>query len=173
MAEKRKNNAKMNAKGLEDALTDDEAGRLIEAQGGRSLLLVEAVHGPYTTALDGSRTINLLPGVVVLVPDEHAKPVRDLLRSLAVGGGQTLQYDDAGDAFVPGTDDAAAAVRETADKAKAATPDATAGDGEWDGDPDAPAGLSAVPDPEGTCDFPGCLLPAEHDGDHSDTEADG
>lgn len=126
MAEKRAHLAQMNAVKLGDALTDDETKEVIEHQGGRSLLLVEAIHGPYSVALDGTRTISLLPGTVVRVPDEHSGPVRDLLRSLAVGGAQALDFADAGDAFVPPTGDAVAAVQEAADKAAAdaADPDA-------------------------------------------------
>lgn len=119
MADKRAHLAQMNAVKLADALTDEETKAVIEHQGGRSLLLVEAIHGPFTTALDGTRTISLLPGTVVRVPEEHADPVRDLLRSLAVGGAQALDFSDAGDAFVPPTDTAVAAVRATADKAAA------------------------------------------------------
>lgn len=130
MADKRAHLAQMNAVKLGDAITDEETKALIEHQKGRSLLLVEAIHGPYTVALDGTRTISLLPGVVVRVPDEHAGPVRDLLRSLAVGGAQALDYDDAGDAFVPPTDQAVAGVQKAADKAAADAADAA--------DPEAP-----------------------------------
>lgn len=126
MADKRAHLAQMNAVKLADALTDEETKAVIEHQGGRSLMLVEAIHGPFTTALDGTRTISLLPGTVVRVPDEHSKPVRDLLRSLAVGGAQALDFSDAGDAFVPPTGDAVAAVQQAADRAAvdAADPEA-------------------------------------------------
>ena len=144
MADKRAHLAQMNAVKLADALTDEETKAVIEHQGGRSLLLVEAIHGPFTTALDGTRTISLLPGTVVRVPDEHSEPVRNLLRALAVGGPQALAFEDAGDAFVPPTGDAVAAVAEAADKATAdaADPEAPlpsgggdqAGDGPWPGD---------------------------------------
>jgi hypothetical protein len=136
MADKRQHLAQMNAVKLADALTDEETKAVIEHQGGRSLLLVEAIHGPYVTGLDGTRTISLLPGTVVRVPDEHSGPVRDLLRSLAVGGAQSLDFSDAGDAFVPPTDDAVAAVRGAADKAAAdaADPDAPLPSGAQDGD---------------------------------------
>lgn len=148
MAEKRKHLARMNAKGLDDALDDDAVGAMIDNQGGRTLFLVEAVHGPFVTAIDGQQTINLIPGVVVAVPDEHSKPVRDLLRGLALGGPQALSYEDAGDAFVPPVEASAAAVQQVADDAAAAAADPEAplptGDGEStgggegdDGEPDA------------------------------------
>lgn len=137
MAEKRDHLAKMNAAKLGDALTDAETRAVIEHQGGRSLFLIEAVHGPVTIDVDGTRSINLLPGVIVRVPDEHSKPVRDLLRSLAVGGPQALDFEDAGDAFVPPTSDAIKGVQEAADSAAAdaADPEAPlpAGEPESDG----------------------------------------
>lgn len=153
MADKRAHLAQMNAVKLADALTDEETKAVIEHQGGRSLLLVEAIHGPFTTALDGTRTISLLPGTVVRVPDEHSKPVRDLLRSLAVGGPQALDFEDAGDAFVPPVAEAHAAVQQAADQAAA---DAA--------DPEAPlpantpqdttGGDETAPDAEGGAEGP-------------------
>jgi hypothetical protein len=123
MADKRAHLAQMNAVKLADAINDETTADLIAHQGDRSLLLVEAIHGPFTTAVDGTQTISLLPGTVVLVPDEHAKPVRDLLRGLAVGGDQAITYEDAGDAFVPPVAESAAGVQEAANQATAAAAD--------------------------------------------------
>jgi hypothetical protein len=138
MADKRAHLAQMNAVKLADAINDETTADLIAHQGDRSLLLVEAIHGPFTTAVDGTQTISLLPGTVVLVPDEHAKPVRDLLRGLAVGGDQAITYEDAGDAFVPPVGESAAKVQEAAAAVDAADPEAplptntTAGDATGD-----------------------------------------
>lgn len=153
MSDKRAHLAQMNAVKLGDALTDDETRDLIEHQKGRSLLLVEAIHGPYTVALDGSRTISLLPGTVVRVPDEHAEPVRNLLRALAVGGPQALAFEDAGDAFVPPTDEAVAAVSDAADKATTAATEkaaaSKAAEGDDSGNPEAPLPGPDAQDGEG------------------------
>lgn len=163
MADKRAHLAQMNAVKLADAINDEQTKDLIEHQKGRSLLLVEAIHGPYTVALDGTRTISLLPGTVVLVPDEHAGPVRDLLRGLAVGGAQALDFDDPGDAFVPPVEESAAKVQKAADTAAADAADPEAplpagdaadgapspqGDGPWPGDEgyEAPGDEATTPD---------------------------
>jgi hypothetical protein len=142
MADKRQHTAKMNEAKLADAIDDPTTAGLIANQGGRSLLLVEAVHGSYVTAIDGTQTLSLLPGVVVLVPDEHAGPVRDLLRGLALGGPQALAFEDPGDAFVPPVEQSSAAVQSAATAAKQAAEDAA----DAAADPEAPLPTGAAQD---------------------------
>lgn len=121
MAEKRDHNAHLNAKGLEDSVTDEQAGAMIASRGAFSIFIVEAQHGPYVTNVDGSQKINLLPGAVALVPEEYEDKLRKLLRAIALEAnpGETFALDGGG--AVPKVEEAAADV-----------PDA------WTGDPSDP-----------------------------------
>lgn len=107
MADKRDHNAHLNAKGLEDAVTDEQAGAMIATRGESSVFIVEAVHGPFVTNLDGSQKINLLPGAVALVPTKYEDKLRKLLRAIALeqNPGETFALD--GDADVPKVEEAA------------------------------------------------------------------
>jgi ribosomal protein L12E/L44/L45/RPP1/RPP2 len=128
MAERRDHNASLNAKGLEDSVSDDAARRMIATQGQTSILIVEATHGPYKTDVDGSQRINLLPGAVALVPAEHEDKLRRVLRAIAleVSPAETFALD--GDAEAPRVEESIEAL----------------GD-DWDGDPAAPAPAKKAP----------------------------
>lgn len=171
MADKRKFNAGLNSKGLDKFVTEEQARAMCVHQGSRYLFIIEAHAGPKVVDEDGSETVKLIADTVELVPEDHEERVREFKRALYLS--RPEQYGQ--EAFEGATGNEPT-VEQTAAQLDAAVE--KDGDGHvtgvWDGDPDAPApGLAAVPDgPEnGTCDFPGCLLPAEHDGDHQDTES--
>lgn len=153
MADKRAHLAQMNAVKLADALSDEETKALIEHQKGTSLMLVEVVHGPYTVGIDGTRTISLLPGTVVRVPDQHAGPIKNMLRALAAGSDQAITFDEPGDAYVPPVDEAAKAATATAEQVVKEADEAAAAAA---ADPEAPlpAGDAADGDEDGETDGP-------------------
>lgn len=142
MAEKRDYNSKMNSKGLEASVSEEQARGMCQNQGTRYLLLVEVHAGKKTVDEDGSETVNLIPDMVELVPSEHEDAVRTMMKSLyarrPAAQGQAVLEGTTGDG-------------PTADEAAAALPG-----GEWDGNPD-----------DDSCPSPGCDHQAGHDGEHS------
>lgn len=119
MAEKRTHNAHLNAKGLEDAVGEDAARKMAESQGAESVFIIRATHGRLTRDIDGTERINLIPGVVALVPAKHETTVKNLLRALALDAGadgaETFDYENGGPA---------PSVQEAVDAVKAETPKA-------------------------------------------------
>lgn len=176
MADKRKFNSKLNAKGLEASVSEDQARHMAQHQGNTYVFLVQAHSGPKTVAEDGSEVVSLIPDLVELVPDAHAERIREFQRALYLN-----RPDQFGQAAFDGAAGDEPSVEQTAAQIDAAIERDESGAvaGVWDGDTDAP--LSAVPDagPEFVgCDYPGCRLDAEHDGDHDiategDDAADG
>jgi hypothetical protein len=118
-------------------------------------------HGPN---LDGKKRIDYVIESIEPVPAAHEDRVREFQRGLFLA-----RPEVEGQAVLSGTAGESSDALETA----AAGLDAAVerdDDGQvtgiWDGDPEAPlTGPSAD-----RCDFPGCFLPAEHDGDHEPTE---
>lgn len=165
MAENRKHTAHINRKGLDaTGVTEDHARQMASHLGGHTMLVVEARHHAVLTDAEGKQSVVLVLTNVEPVPAHLEDRVREFQRAL-----YRQRPDQQGQAVLTGTadetspDDAAAgldAVIERNDDGEVA--------GVWDGNTDAP--LPSVPD---ACDFPGCFLSAEHDGDHSDSEAAG
>lgn len=144
MAEKRTHNAHLNAKGLEDAVSEDAARKMAESQGAESVFIIRATHGRLTRDIDGTERINLIPGVVALVPTKHEATVKNLLRALALDAGadgaETFDYEGGGPA--PSVADAVAAVKAETPAKKATAKKATA---KKAASSKTKAGLSAVP----------------------------
>lgn len=120
MTEKRTHNSKLNGKGLDASVTEEMARQMAENQGSRYLLLVEVHSGRKVVDEDGTETVQLVPDLVEVVPDEHAVQVRGLLNALVA-----QRPEQAGQLALQG--------QEAPDVASAAA-------GVWDGDPDAPVG---------------------------------
>lgn len=154
MAEKRKYNAGLNAKGLEDSVTEDQARHMAHHQGNTYLFITQAHAGPKVVAEDGSEKVSLIPDLVELVPAEHEERIRRFHRALYLNRpdqfGQAA-FEEATPGDVP-LEAAAADVDALVE---------TDGEGKPTGiwTPDA----EAVPD---LCDYPGCTADAGHDGDH-------
>jgi hypothetical protein len=161
MAEKRKNNATMNSKGVEASVSDEQVGAMIARQGQTSLLLVEVTHGAYSNELDGSHRLALVPGQIELVPQEQEDRVRRFMRALYLArpdqfGQEAFDGATPGEPKLADTASDLDAVVETNDEGEPT--------GVWTGDPDAP-----LPTGDGGtkgCSFPGCTKDDEHDGDH-------
>lgn len=165
MAEQRKWNAKIKAKGTDTTGYGEEHARAAAASlGSHILAIVDLRAHNKITDEDGNETVQLAIDALEPVPESMAESVRELMQSLyrqrpEVLGQETLK----GTAPGPSPEAALTLVQNAA-------PDAD-DDGTWDGDPEAPA------DPGPTdgsayvmCDYPGCLLPYHEEGDHQDTE---
>lgn len=168
MAEKRKFNAKINAKGTDNTgYTEDHARGACSSLGAHTLAIIDLRAHELVTDEDGNQTVKLAIDQLEPVPAAMEDDVRELMKALyrqrpEVMGQETLK-GTAGDGPAPG--DALGQAMSHIERDGDGDPTGT-----WDGDPDAPApGLSAVPNQ--MCDYPGCLLPAHEDGDHQDTEA--
>ena len=157
MAEKRDHTAKLNAAKLGQYVSDEQARRMIDTRGESSIFIVRAQHGPFVTDIDGSQSINLLPGAIALVPKEYEDKLDRLLKAIVLRAnpGETFEYDEPGDAGPPQLEKAAEDLPDPSDPG-------------WSGDPAEPApskpakkttaakktpakktpsgGLSAVPD---------------------------
>lgn len=193
MVDKRRYNAKLNAKGLEKVLTEEQAGAFCRNQGNGGIFIVQAHAGPKVVDEDGSETVNMVMDLVEFVPESHAERVREFQRALYLnrpeGFGQgAFEEATSGE---PSLDTAAAQLDAAVERDEKGDPT-----GVWDGDPDSPvtekdgaaevkvtkpakkaSAVSAVPDlPEGVddggvvdeCPHPGCSYPVEHEGDHED-----
>jgi hypothetical protein len=154
MAEKRLYNAKMNAKGLEKSVSEEQARGMALHQGSTSLFIVQAHAGPKVVNEDGSEVVSLIPDVVELVPEEHAERLRVYQRALYLARPEQFgqeAFETAG----PGEPDADAAVADIealVEKDAAGEPT-----GIWD-----PGAEATVP----SCPAPDCDLAEGHDGDH-------
>lgn len=82
MADKRNYNAKMNAKGLEQSVSEEQARHMALHQGATYLFIVQAHAGPKVVNEDGSEAVSLIPDLVELVPSEHAERIRKFQRAL-------------------------------------------------------------------------------------------
>jgi len=167
MAEQRKYNSGLNAKGLDKFVTEDQARGMCHHQGTSYLFIIEAHAGPKVVGEDGEETVKLIIDTAELIPAEHEERVREFKRALYLA--RPDQYGQ--EAFEGATGDEPS-VEQTAAQLDAAVERDEDGNptGVWDGDPDAPApGLSAVPE-QPTCSYPGCFLTDGHEGDHEDTE---
>lgn len=150
MAEKRSYNSKLNAKGLEQSVSEEQARHMATHQGSTYLFIVQAHAGPKVVNEDGSEVVSLIPDLVELVPAEHGERLRRYQRALYLS--RPDQFGQAAfEEATPGERDADAAgadveaLVETDEKGE-------------------PAGIW-TPDADG-CPSPGCILAAEHDGDH-------
>ena len=149
MADPKKYTAHINRKGLDaTGVTEDHVRAMAAKLGGHTMLVVEARHVATTTDAEGNISLALNLTNVEPVPADLDERVREFQRALyrrrpEVEGQEVLRGAD-GDAM-------------TAEQAvEQLNPDV------WDGDTEGPLG-----GPEFTgCDFPGCQLDAEHDGDH-------
>jgi len=157
MAEKRDFNAKMNAKGLEKAVSEEQARHMAHHQGATYLFIVQAHAGPKVVNEDGSEVVSLIPDLVELVPADHEERLRRYQRALYLARpdqfGQEA-FEEVGK-DEPSVDSAAADVEalvETDDKGQ-------------------PTGIW---EPEGgaLCPAPDCDLEEGHDGDHRIAKAD-
>lgn len=104
MAESRNFNASLNAKGLDGAVTEEQARRMCATQGSSSLFIIEAHHGKLVTDEDGTQRIHLVADTVELIPDEHEDRVRTFMRALYMARpdqyGQAA-FETPGDGEVP------------------------------------------------------------------------
>jgi hypothetical protein len=153
MAEKRTYNAKMNAKGLEQSVSEDQARAMCLHQGSTHVFIVQAHAGPKTVDEDGSEKVNLIPDHVELVPAEHAERLRRYQRALYLS--RPEQYgQEAFENAAPGERDAESAAGDVDALVETdATGEPT---GIWTGDDE-----DAV-----ECPAPDCNLAEGHDGDH-------
>lgn len=173
MADKRMFNAKLNAKGLEKAVTEDQARHMVTTQGQHSLFIVDARHAVLTIAEDGTQSINLVADQVEYVPPAHEDRVRTFMRALYLA--RPEQYGQ--EAFE--TPKAGEVDTETAGAQLDALVE-TDGDGKvtgvWDGDTtdDGSSNVVAGAFEQGPyCPHPGCGQLEDHDGDHDTPDPDG
>lgn len=167
MADARKYNSKLNSKGLEAAVSEDQARHMATHQGNTYVFLVQAHSGKKTVAEDGAEVVQLIPDLVELVPDEHAERIREFQRALYLA-----RPDQFGQEAFDGAAGNEPTIAQTAAQIDAAVERDESGQptGVWDGDTDGP--LDASGPTFVTCDYPDCKLPAEHDGDHDTAEVD-
>jgi hypothetical protein len=160
MADKRRYNSKLNAKGLEASVSEDQAGGMCRHQGSRYVFIIEAHAGPKMVEEDGSETVSLIPDLVELVPAEQEERVRTFMRALYLA-----RPEQFGQAAFEGANPGEIPLAAAGDQLDAAVERDDTGKptGVWDGDPDAAPGTEQ-------CDYPGCILDAEHDGDHDVAE---
>lgn len=157
MADKRKYNSKMNAKGLEKAVSEEQARHMATHQGNTYTLLVQAHAGPKTVDEDGSEVVSLIPDLVELVPREHEDRIHAFQRALYLA-----RPDQYGQEAFEGTAEGEQTVSQAGAGVDALVERDEDGNvtGVWDGDTDAPLTTGD------TCPFPGCSLDPDHDGDH-------
>lgn len=153
MAEKRKYNSGMNAKGLENSVSEDQARHMATHQGHTYVFIVEAHSGPKVVGEDGSEKVSLIPDLVELVPTEHEGRVRTFMRALYLTRPDQFGQQ-AFEEATPGERDVDAAA---GDLDAVVEKDPASGEpiGIWDGSDAEP------------CPFPGCILAGPHDGDHN------
>lgn len=168
--ERRMFNATLNAKGLEKSVTEEQARGMVLSQGQHSLFIVDARHAVITIAEDGSQRINLIADQVEYVPSTHEDRVRTFMRALYLA--RPEQYgQEAFETPKDGEVDTATAAANL--DAAVERNDAGEVTGVWDGNTDDDGSSNVVDGgfPTGPfCDYPGCGLPEEHDGDHDVAE---
>lgn len=160
MAEKRKYNSGMNAKGLENSVSEDQARHMATHQGHTYVFIVEAHSGPKVVGEDGSEKVSLIPDLIELVPTEHEARVRTFMRALYLTRPDQFGQQ-AFEEATPGERDVESAAGDL--DAIVEKDDSGAAIGIWDGD-------------EGTaeCPAPDCNLASGHDGDHqAENQTDG
>jgi len=170
VADKRKFNSKMNAKGLENHITEEQARHMATHQGNHYLLIVSAHAGSKVVDEDGSETIHLIPDLVELVPADQEDRVRAFQRALYME-----RPDQVGQRVLTGISDVEMTVDAAGAALEAAVEHDEAGEvsGLWDGNPDTPPSpVDADEPPAQACDYPGCTDVAEHDGEHTIEEQD-
>lgn len=171
MADKRMFNAKLNAKGLEKSVTEDQARHMVSTQGQHSLFIVDARHAVITIAEDGTQAINLVADQVEYVPPAHEDRVRTFMRALYLArpeqyGQEAFETPKAGEVDTATAGAALDAVVERDEKGEPT--------GVWDGDTDDD-GSNVVAGAFATgpyCPTPGCGQLEEHDGDHDEPDDD-
>lgn len=143
-------------------ITEDHL-RGLQTPGQHRLVLMEVVTDEVANTQGGQKKVKLKAGIVEMVPREQEDTVREFMRAIADSRG--------GDATIPGTegqnlDQTAKALAAQIDRDEDGKP---TGKGIWDGDPDAPLTPpeDEADEPGAVCDYPGCTLPEEHDGDHN------
>lgn len=171
MSEARKFNAKIKGKGTDTTgYTEDHARAAAASLGGHTLAIVDLRAHTKQIDEDGNETVMLAIDQLEPVPEHMEEQVRELMRALYRQRPEVMGQDVLkGTADGPSPDDALTQAMSGIER------DEETGEpvGVWDGNPDSPASpLSAVPDEQDQegCDFPGCMRPAEHPGDHQDTE---
>lgn len=152
MVDKRRYNAKINAKGLEKVLTEEQAGQFCRNQGTGGLFIVRAHAGPKVVDEDGSETVNLIPDEVEFVPATHEDLVARFQRALYLA-----RPDQFGQEAFEGATSGEPKVADTARELDAAVETDAEGEptGVWTGDPEAPLpgdAADAAADPEGKGD---------------------
>jgi hypothetical protein len=170
MAEKRKFNSKMNAKGLEKVVTEEQARHMAQHQGHTYTFIVQAHSGPKMVDEDGSEVVSLIPDLVELIPAEHEDRIHTFQRALYLARPEQFgqkAFEGTAEGEVP-LDAAAAGVDALVERDESG-----ALTGVWDGSTDGPLGGDPAADDEGGCAFPGCSLDSEHDGDHDVVPAEG
>ena len=160
MADKRSHNATLNSKGLEDAVSEEQARRMCATRGQSSLFIVEAHHGKLVIDEDGSERIHLVIDQIELIPTEHEDRVRRFKRALYLA-----RPDQYGQAAFEGSMADEPTVTDTGAALDAVVEEDDGGQpvGVWD--PNSETG-------GGECAFPGCVLDIGHDGDHAEADDD-
>lgn len=159
MADPKKYTAHINRKGLDSTgVTEDHVRGMVSRLGNSTMIVAEARHEAYSTDAEGNISLTMVLTNVEPVPADLDERVREFQRALyrkrpEVEGQEVLRGADGGE---PDLEQAADALNPEV----------------WDGNTEAP--LRSVPTgPDFTgCDFPGCTLEAEHDGDHATDSED-
>ena len=169
--EKRGFLAKLNSKGLENSVSEDQARHMASHQGSRYMLVVEVHSGRKVIDEDGSETIHLIPDLVELVPPEHEDRVRKFQRALYMERPEQI-----GQRSIEGISDLEPTSEDVGGEIDAVTTDyPDPAEGTWDGNPDAALDAPAndeASETEGQPDSPPCpaqwcTLPEGHEGDHN------
>lgn len=164
MTEARKYTAHINRKGLDaTGVTEDHARSMAAKLGGSTMLIVEAKHLTVTTDAEGNVKLALALTGVEPVPAHLDERVREFQRAL-----YRTRPDQEGQRALSGVADGTSPEDALGDVTATIERDDTgAVTGVWDGNTDGPLETPEAAK-DGTCDYPGCFLPAEHDGDHQD-----
>lgn len=161
MAEKRDYNAKMNAKGLEKSVSEEQARHMALHQGSTYLFIVQAHAGPKVVDEDGSEKVSLIPDLVELIPEDHAERLRVYQRALYLARPDQFGQE----AFETGKD-------EPSLDAAAADVDALV-ERDEEGEPTGIWEPDVEPSGGDLCPAPDCDLEDGHDGDHRIAKTDG
>lgn len=155
MADPKKYTAHINRKGLDTTgVTEDHVRSMVSRLGNSTMLVVEAKHEAFSTDAEGNISLTLVLTNVEPVPAGDLEDrVREFQRAL-----YRQRPEVQGQEVLKGANDGPT-MEQAAD---ALNPEV------WDGDVDAPL---AGPEFAG-CDFPGCTLEAEHEGDHDPSPSD-
>lgn len=142
MAEKRDWNAKLNSKGLDKSVNEEQAKFMCLHQGSTHVFIVQAHAGPKTVNEDGSEVVNLIPDLVELVPEAHAERIRTFQRALYLERPEQFGQE-AFDGAAQGEPDSATAG--AAVDAVIERDDTGAPTGIWSGDTDEPGEGNVAP----------------------------